>query len=88
MKNSLIYSYASDGFAVVMTALQQNEVFQTIQLVLTILATLFSLLFTAIQLWNWFKKAKADGVITDEEIAEGKEIVDKGIKEAEKHSKK
>lgn len=57
------------------TALQPNDVLQTISLVITILgglATLVSLV--VIPLCRWFKKATSDGKITKEELDEAAEI--------------
>lgn len=56
----------------VLTAVQTQEVFQIINLVLTCLSTLIVIFFT---IWKWWKNAKADGTITSEEIQEGIDIV-------------
>lgn len=69
MKN---VDYVSNGVALMSTALQSEHTFQIISLVLTCLATAFSLAFT---LYKWYKTAKADGKITKDEIVEGVEIV-------------
>ena len=82
MKDLHGINYLCDGFAVVMTATQTNEVFQAISLVLTIIATLFSLSLTAIRLFYWFKEAKKDGKITQEEVDEAKEIIKDGTKDS------
>ena len=59
-----------------MTATQTNEVFQIISLVLTIVATAFSIIFTGIRLFYWFKNAAKDGQISQEEVDEAKSIID------------
>lgn len=66
MKNDNL-SYLGNTFALVLTAIQTNEIYQTISLILTILATLLSIAYT---IYKWYKKASADGKITAEEIDE------------------
>lgn len=58
------------------TALQPNQILQTISLVLTIIGTLITI---ASALYMWFKKAKADGKIDKEEIDEAVEIIQNGV---------
>lgn len=60
------------------TALQPNQVLQTISLVLTIIGTIITI---ASALYMWFKKAKEDGKITKDEIEEGAKIIQDGIKD-------
>lgn len=69
MKNA---DFIAEGASVMLTASQANELFQTISLVLTIIATLFSIVS---RLVIWYKHARADGKITKEEIKEGAEII-------------
>lgn len=59
------------------TALQTNEVLSTIQLIITIIGGLLTI---AMALLNWWKNAKKDGKITEDEIKEGLDIIDKGTK--------
>lgn len=66
MKNDNL-SYLGNSFALILTAIQTNEIYQTISLILTILATLLSIAYT---IYKWYKKASADGKITAEEIDE------------------
>lgn len=73
-------NYLADGVAVVFTATQTNEVFQMISLILTIVATLFSVVLTAVRLFHWYKEAKKDGKITKEEVDEAKKIIEDGTK--------
>lgn len=79
------FAYASDVVAVVFTAVQPDEILKYICLGITILSCLFSIIFTIIQFFSWYQKAKADGVITKEEIEEGKKIVEDGLEDAKKH---
>lgn len=58
------------------TILQTNEVFQIVQVVLTISALAVGL---AYRLWHWYKEAKKDGKITKEEIEEAVDITITGL---------
>ncbi len=44
-----------------------NQIIVICNLVLTIIATVVSLVYT---IWKWWKKAKADGKITEDEVDE------------------
>lgn len=83
MKTSA-FEWGGCSFAAILTALQTQEVFQIISLVLTCLATVVTLAFT---LWKWWKSAKEDGKITKEEIQQGIDIVTDGVKELENNLK-
>lgn len=63
------------------TALQVNEVLQTISLIITILGGFVSLVL--IPLLNWYRNAKKDGKITSEELKEGAQIVSDGLKKTQ-----
>lgn len=54
----------------VTTAIQTNEYLQTIQLVICIIAGVLGIILTLWRLLIMYKKAKADGKITNEERAE------------------
>lgn len=54
----------------VTTAIQTNEYLQTIQLVICIIAGVLGIILTLWRLLVMYKKAKADGKITNEERAE------------------
>lgn len=56
--------------------IQDNPVFQWIQLILAIVA---SLVLIAYRLWKWWKEASKDGKIDKEEIKEGLDIISDGI---------
>ena len=58
------------------TALQVNEVLQTISLIITILGGLVSLVL--IPLLNWYRNAKKDGKIDVKELTEAAKIVEEG----------
>lgn len=78
MKNA---DFIAEGASVVLTASQTNNLFQTISLVLTIIATLFSIISRIV---IWLKKAQADGKITKDELKEGAEIVNDEINKINK----
>lgn len=74
MKNEVIASAFGTAVSATGTALQPNDVLQTISLVVTIIGGLIT---AGSMLYMWWKKAKEDGKITKDEIAEGVEIVKK-----------
>ena len=67
------------------TGLQTSEVLQIISLVLTIIGSLITIIMAVT---NWWKKAKADGKITKEEIQEGIDIIQDGIEDLKDKTKK
>ena len=67
-----IVGWVASGVAGIFTTLQENPVIQTISFILTIVSVLVSLAYT---LWKWWRKAKADKKITEEEIDEGMQII-------------
>ena len=60
------------------TAIQPNEVLQTISLILTIIGSAISLII--IPIITWYKNAKKDGKIDKEEISDGLDTLQEGIK--------
>lgn len=66
------YDFLTDTFGIVFTAIQTNELFQLVSLILTCLATAVSIGYT---FYIWYKKAKADGKITKEEIEDLEEKI-------------
>lgn len=75
MKNNSNLGIISTTLSAVFTALQTNELFQIIQLILTCVSVLITILYS---LWSWYKKAKADGKITIDEIDEPIQILKDG----------
>ena len=69
MKNKIneAIAWICDAIGVGLTAIQTEEAFKIISLILTIIATLLSI---ALTIWTWWKKAKIDGKITPEELEE------------------
>lgn len=74
--NKDFLGYITNGVAIVTSAIQTNELFSIISWVLTILATLVTIVYT---LWKWYRKAKADGKIDEDEIEEGLKITKDGL---------
>ncbi|MBO7693618.1 MAG: hypothetical protein J6T10_13445 [Methanobrevibacter sp.] len=64
MKDELINGLCvGSGFT--LTVLQTKEVFQIANLILTTIAFIISIFYTC---WKWWKHAKADGKITEDEV--------------------
>ena len=67
MKNKEVASYGANIMSAIFTGLQTDEILQIVSLILTIVATIFSISFT---IYNWYKRAKEDGKITPDEVNE------------------
>lgn len=65
LEDGLLYTVDSCGL--VMSIVQTEHIFQIVQLVLSIFATLIT---TAYIIYKWYKRAKADGKITKNEVGE------------------
>lgn len=78
MEDKVGLNYLSDAVAIVMTAVQENPVLQVISFVLTMLATAFSIMITILKFISWWRNAKADGKITDEELKDAQRILEDG----------
>lgn len=88
MKNELIGGGIGTLLSATGTAIQPNEVLQTISLIITIIGGLITIIFAVI---TWYKNAKKDGKIDKEEVKELIDIVQDGtenIKEALDDKKK
>ena len=79
-----IIELVANGGQYILTAVQTNEVLQIVELVLSILTTLFIL---GINIYSWWKKASADGKIDKEEVEELQNIVNKGKENLEDKKK-
>ena len=86
MKNELTLGGIGTALSAVGTALQVNELLQTISLVITIVGGFISLILVPILTWR--KNAKKDGKITPEEAEEGAKTLEEGIKDFSEHIKK
>jgi hypothetical protein len=78
MKHDEIVGFAGSSVSTVLTITQTNEVFQTVQLIFSILAFVVTIAYTV---WKWYKKAKQDGKITPEEVEELFDNLKNNIKE-------
>lgn len=58
---------ANLGISSILTAIEENPVYQVISFILS-LAT--SILGIAYIIWKWYRKAKADGKVTEDEVDE------------------
>lgn len=76
MNKEVVGGICGTALSAVGTGLQTSEVLQIISLVLTIIGSLITITMAII---NWWKKAKADGKITEDEIQEGIEIIQNGV---------
>ena len=84
--NEFLAGVLGTSCSAVGTALQTNEVLQTISLVITILGGIVSLI--VLPLLNWYHKAKQDGKITPDELKEGGETLSDGIEKLNENIKK
>ena len=64
MKNNN-YDFLTNALGVALTAVQTNEIFQLVSLILTCVSITFSMIFT---IWKWYHNATADGKIDKNEI--------------------
>lgn len=80
MKHDEIVGFGGTIFGGVMTAIQANEVLQIIQAILTVIGLLVTISYT---IWKWYKKANEDGKITQDEVDELMEDLNK-VKEDKK----
>ena len=86
MKNEIIVGSTGTALSVIGTATQTNEILQTISLIITITGALIT--YIGIPLFAWYKKSKADGKITKEEIKEGIDIAKNGAEKIKKEEDK
>lgn len=77
LRDELIGGSVGTSLSAIGTALQTNEVLQTISLIITILGGLIT--FIVMPLINWYKSAKKDGKIDINEIKEGTQIISNGV---------
>lgn len=76
MKNELISGSIGTALSAVGTGLQTNDVLQTISLCITIIGGLIT--FIVVPLLTWYKNAKKDGKIDEDEIEDAIDIVVEG----------
>lgn len=76
MNHNNVLAWICSGVTTLIGATSVEEVARIILLILGIVSGLFSL---AYNIYCWYKRAKADGKITPDEIAEAHDIIQKGI---------
>lgn len=67
MKYDELVSWMGTMTSSVFTAIQTNAILQVISIIITCLAGLFTIAYT---IWKWYRRAKADGKITEDEVDE------------------
>lgn len=72
-RNELIGGSIGTALSALGTALQTNEILETISLIITIIGGLIT--FIVVPLLNWYRHAKKDGKIDADEIKEGLDII-------------
>lgn len=82
--NKEIGSTIGNVFTYVLAAVQQNEILQIIEFVLSAILTL---VIVAYRVWHWWKEAKKDGMIDDKEIDELGKIIEDVKKDKEDNAK-
>lgn len=78
-------SWVGSVFGTILTALQSDQIFQYISLALTILSTLIAISYT---IWKWWRKAKEDGKIDEEEVKDLVDQIDDVVKKGEDKDEK
>ena len=73
VRNELIGGSIGTALSALGTALQTNEILETISLVITIIGGVIT--FIVVPLLNWYRHAKKDGKIDAGEIKEGLDII-------------
>ena len=73
MKQELLSGTIGTALSIVGTAMQTNEILETISLVITIIGGVIT--FIIVPILNWYRHAKKDGKIDADEIKEGLDII-------------
>ena len=71
--NKELPTLVGNGLTYILAAIQQNEILQIIEFVFSAVLTLVILIY---RIWHWWREAKKDGKITDEEFNELGEIIE------------
>ena len=82
MKIKDFFQISGNALMYVLTATQTKEVFEIVSLILSIV---ISVLIIVSKVFDWWKRAKADGKIDEDEIKEGIEIIKDGTQEIKDH---
>ena len=84
MKNETFTGIVGNSIAAIFTAVQQNQILQTISFILTSVSVIITIAFT---IYNWYRKAKADGKITPDEIKDLHDDLKDVLKDKEEEKK-
>ena len=79
--NEMVVGAVGTATSGVGTALQTNEVLQTISLIITIIGGILT--FIVMPLYKWLKEAEKDGKIDKDEIKEGVKILGEGVEKVQ-----
>lgn len=82
MKVKDIFQIVGNGFQYLISFAQVEDIARIIGLILSIV---ISVLIIVDKVVTWWKKSKADGVITEDEIKEGVNIIKDGTQEIKDH---
>ena len=75
MKNDSLIAILSAAVQTICGIVQTSEVFQLIQVIIGVLSGLATLAYFIIKIVRWYRKAKQDGKIDDDELGELEDIV-------------
>lgn len=73
MKQELLSGTIGTTLSIIGTAIQTNEILETISLIITIIGGVIT--FIVVPILNWYRHAKKDGKIDADEIKEGLDII-------------
>ena len=76
IRNELIGGSIGTALSALGTALQTNEILETISLVITIIGGVIT--FIVVPILNWYRNAKKDGKIDKDELKDGVDIIIEG----------
>ena len=82
MKLKDFFQIGGNGIMYILKATQTKEVFEIVSLILSIVISILNIVSKII---DWYKRAKADGKIDEDEIKEGIDIIVDGTKEIKDH---
>ena len=74
--HTTLSSFLVDGIVTLVNAIQDNQTFQTIIFILTLVSLIVNI---ARNIVTWYNESKQDGKIDADEIKKGVDIIDKGI---------
>lgn len=76
MKQELLSGTLGTTLSIIGTAMQTNEILETISLVITIIGGVIT--FIVVPILNWYRHAKKDGKIDNDELKDGVGIIIEG----------